>query len=51
VLLAMGFSPEVAGSGLRISLGSWNRPEHLSTLPQALAEAQEEVASAAASAP
>ncbi len=51
VLLAMGFSPEEAGSGLRISLGPWNQPEDLWSLPQALAEAQEEVASAAAAAP
>jgi cysteine desulfurase len=51
VLLAMGFGPEEAGSGLRISLGPWNRLEDLATLPQALAEAREEVASAAVSAP
>ncbi|MFN6134519.1 MAG: cysteine desulfurase family protein [Synechococcaceae cyanobacterium] len=51
VLLAMGFSPEEAGSGMRISLGPWNNPEDLASLPMALAEAQAEVAGATASAP
>jgi cysteine desulfurase len=50
VLLAMGFSPEEAGSGLRISLGPWNHPDDLTGLPKALAEAQQDVAAAAASA-
>lgn len=51
VLLAMGFSPEQAGAGLRISLGPWNRAEDLLALPRALADAQDEVAAATAMAP
>ena len=51
VLLAMGFSPEEAGAGLRISLGPWNQPQDLQALPQALAEARDEVAAATAAPP
>ena len=51
VLLAMGFSPEQAGAGLRISLGPWNRAEDLLALPRALADAQDELAAAIAMAP
>ncbi len=33
VLLAMGYPPEQAGSGLRISLGPWLTPSQLESLP------------------
>ena len=33
VLQAMGFHPELAGSGLRLSLGPWLTPEQLRSLP------------------
>jgi len=33
VLQAMGFPPELAGSGLRLSLGPWLTPEQLRSLP------------------
>ena len=33
VLQAMGFPPELAGSGLRLSLGPWLTPEQLQSLP------------------
>lgn len=39
VLEAMGFGPEVAASGLRISLGPWHGPGLLDTVPAALAAA------------
>ncbi|MFN7901054.1 MAG: cysteine desulfurase family protein [Synechococcaceae cyanobacterium] len=51
VLLAMGFSPEEAAAGLRISLGPWNQAQDLQALPQALAEARDEVAAATATPP
>ena len=33
VLRAMGYAPELAGSGLRLSLGPWLTPEQLRSLP------------------
>lgn len=46
VLLAMGYSPEEAASGLRISLGPWLSPADLAGLPTALEEALRSVAAA-----
>ncbi|MEA5443106.1 cysteine desulfurase family protein [Cyanobium gracile] len=46
VLLAMGYSPEEAASGLRISLGPWLSPVDLAGLPAALAETRHSVAAA-----
>ncbi|MBW4529512.1 MAG: cysteine desulfurase [Aphanothece saxicola GSE-SYN-MK-01-06B] len=46
VLLAMGYSPEEAASGLRISLGPWLTPADLAGLPTALEEARRSVAAA-----
>ena len=43
VLLAMGFSPEEATAGLRLSVGPWLREEVLARVPAALAEAIAEV--------
>ncbi|MEB3261219.1 MAG: cysteine desulfurase family protein [Cyanobacteriota bacterium] len=43
VLLAMGFSPEEASAGLRLSVGPWLREEELARVPAALAEAIAEV--------
>jgi cysteine sulfinate desulfinase/cysteine desulfurase-like protein len=40
VLLAMGHDAAVAGSGLRISLGSWHRAADLEELPAALERAR-----------
>ena len=51
VLLALGFSPEEAGAGLRISLGPWNHERELLALPAALADARDEVAAAMDMAP
>ena len=45
VLLAMGYSPEEAAGGLRLSLGPWLHPEDLATVPEAIAQAIEEVRS------
>ncbi len=45
VLLAMGYDPEEAASGLRISLGPWLTPTDLAGLPTALEEARRSVAS------
>ena len=33
VLRAMGYAPELAGSGLRLSLGPWLTPDQLQYLP------------------
>ncbi len=46
VLLAMGYSPEEAASGLRLSLGPWLNPADLADLPTALEEAIHSVAAA-----
>ena len=46
VLLAMGYSPEEAASGLRLSLGPWLSPADLAGLPAALEEACRSVSSA-----
>lgn len=46
VLLAMGYGPAEAASGLRISLGPWISPTDLAGLPVALAEASRSVAEA-----
>ncbi len=43
VLLAMGFRPEEARGGLRLSVGPWLREEDLAWVPVALAEAIAEV--------
>jgi cysteine desulfurase len=43
MLEAMGFDPVTAGSGLRISLGSWHTPPDLEPLPADLAAARREV--------
>ncbi|MCS5690684.1 aminotransferase class V-fold PLP-dependent enzyme [Cyanobium sp. FGCU-6] len=43
MLAAMGFDPATAGSGLRISLGSWHTPADLEPLPADLAAARREV--------
>ena len=43
VLLAMGFGPEEARAGLRLSVGPWLREEDLAPVPVALAEAIAEV--------
>jgi cysteine desulfurase len=43
VLLAMGYSPEEASAGLRLSLGPWLQPEDLAAVPAALAEGIAEV--------
>jgi len=39
VLRAMGYPPEQAGSGLRISLGPWLTPSQLETLPERVSAA------------
>lgn len=44
VLLAMGYSPAEAVSGLRISLGPWVGPEALQAFPAALEEARQDPA-------
>lgn len=49
VLLAMGYGPAEAASGLRISLGPWVTHEALDSFPDALAEACAELAMATAS--
>ncbi|MEA5412381.1 cysteine desulfurase family protein [Synechococcus sp. BA-120 BA3] len=46
VLLAMGYDPAEAASGLRISLGPWLSPEDLAGLPAALEQARRCVAEA-----
>ena len=46
VLLAMGYGPDEATSGLRISLGPWLSPEDLAGLPAALEQARRSVAEA-----
>lgn len=46
VLLAMGYNPEEAASGLRLSLGPWLTPADLAGLPAALEEARRRVAAA-----
>ncbi|MCP9932970.1 cysteine desulfurase [Cyanobium sp. Candia 9D4] len=46
VLLAMGYGPAEAASGLRISLGPWNSPDDLAGLPAALEQARRRVAEA-----
>ena len=46
VLLAMGYSPEEAASGLRLSLGPWLSPADLAGLPAALEGACRSVAAA-----
>jgi cysteine desulfurase len=43
MLEAMGFDPAAAGSGLRISLGSWHTPADLEPLAADLADARQEV--------
>jgi len=48
VLLAMGYDPAEAASGLRISLGPWVTHEALGSFPDALAEACAELATATA---
>jgi cysteine desulfurase len=48
ILLAMGYEPVEAASGLRLSLGPWHRAADLEALPQALEQARQEVAAAAA---
>jgi cysteine desulfurase len=48
ILLAMGYEPAEAASGLRLSLGPWHRAADLEALPQALEQARQEVAAAAA---
>jgi cysteine desulfurase len=47
ILLAMGYEPAEAASGLRLSLGPWHRAADLEALPQALERARQEVAAAA----
>ena len=44
VLLALGYSPELAGSGLRLSLGPWHDADLLALLPPALERACQRVA-------
>jgi cysteine desulfurase len=44
VLLAMGFSPEQAASGLRLSLGPWLEPAELALVPAALERARQALA-------
>jgi cysteine desulfurase len=46
VLLAMGYGPAEAASGLRISLGPWNSPDELAGLPAALEQARRRLAEA-----
>ncbi len=48
VLLAMGFTPEEATAGLRLSVGPWLREDLLAGVPDALAEAITEVDTALA---
>ncbi|MEB3317302.1 MAG: cysteine desulfurase family protein [Cyanobacteriota bacterium] len=48
VLLAMGYGPEEATAGLRLSVGPWLRQEDLAGLPELLAAAIEEVEAAPA---
>lgn len=43
VLMAMGYSPEEAGAGLRLSLGPWLEAKDLVTVPDAIAQAIAEV--------
>jgi cysteine desulfurase len=43
VLLAMGYSPEEAAAGLRLSLGPWLRGEDLAAVPETIARAIQEV--------
>jgi cysteine desulfurase len=45
VLLAMGYSPEEASAGLRMSLGPWLRAEDLTMVPDALVAAIDAVRS------
>ena len=40
VLLAMGYTPKQASSGLRLSLGPWHTPSLLDQLPAALERAR-----------
>ena len=51
VLLAMGYSPVEASSGIRISLGPWLEPEQVATLPErlaaALSQAQDQLSASA----
>ena len=44
VLLAMGYPPEEAASGLRVSLGPWITPADLAGLPAALEQARRNLA-------
>jgi cysteine sulfinate desulfinase/cysteine desulfurase-like protein len=37
--MAMGFSPEEAVAGLRLSLGPWLEAKDLTTVPQTLSQA------------
>ena len=39
VLRAMGYAPELAGSGLRLSLGPWLTPSQLESLPERVSAA------------
>jgi len=43
VLRAMGYPPELAGSGLRLSLGPWLTPSQLDSLPDRVSAALEAV--------
>lgn len=46
ILLAMGYEPAEAASGLRLSLGPWHRAADLEGLPEALERARQQVAAA-----
>jgi cysteine sulfinate desulfinase/cysteine desulfurase-like protein len=39
VLLAMGYGPEEAAAGVRLSLGPWLQPADLAAVPEAFAQA------------
>jgi hypothetical protein len=41
--MAMGYSPEEAGAGLRLSLGPWLEAKDLASVPEVLAQAIREV--------
>ncbi|MFY7697035.1 MAG: cysteine desulfurase, partial [Cyanobium sp.] len=43
IVMAMGYSPEEAGAGLRLSLGPWLEAKDLASVPEVLAQAIREV--------
>ena len=41
VLTAMGYGPDLAAAGLRLSLGGWCQPAQLALVPEALRQAMD----------